>query len=214
MAIDYAASILGAALRITRLQADGSLATGASASYITNSFISVSFTPEYEDGDEFTQKNAAGEVCVTYKAPDTLKRVTLEISVCDPDPVFTEIAGGGTLLETAGEVLGYASPEVGVDAMPYGAALEVFSNAIVAGKPASTNRYWHWVFPYVVLRPSGDRVFEGGILANTFEGWGTGNSMFGTGPGDPSWPFISDRPYQYARTNALPTGSRGYYTIV
>jgi len=37
----------------------------------------VSFTPEYEDGDEITEKNAAGEVCVTYKAPDTLKRATM-----------------------------------------------------------------------------------------------------------------------------------------
>lgn len=85
MAQDYASSIAGAAIRVTRLKADGTLATGESASYIMESFISVSFTPEYEEGDEFVQKDANGRVCVTYKAPDTLKRVTLEVAICNPD---------------------------------------------------------------------------------------------------------------------------------
>lgn len=213
MAQDYASSISGQVVRVTRLEADGTLATGPSASYVLPEFISVSFTPEYEDGDEFNQKAANGAVCVTYKAPDTLKRVSLEVAICNPDPEFSEILAGGVILSEGGQSVGYAAPEIGVDAMPYGAALEVWSLAIQSGKPAANKRYWHWVFPYVTMRPSGDRVIENGILANTFEGSGVGNSGFDQGPDD-TWPFISDRAYQYARTSTAPINQRGYVAVV
>lgn len=213
MAQDYAASVQGAVIRVTRLAADGTLATGGSASYVMSSFIRVSFTPEYEEGDEFTEKAADGSVCITYKAPDTLKRVTLELAICNPDPEFTELLAGGTILSAAGNSVGYAAPLAGVDANPNGAALEVWSYAVQSGKRAATNPYWHWVFPYVKMRPGGDRVIENGMMANTFEGWGVGNTGFGDGPAAPTWPFVSDRPYQYARAAAIPAGT-GYQAVV
>src|SRR3954468_18836588 len=95
-AADYAASVQGVAIRVTSLNLDGSL--DAAESYTSKSFIRVSFTPEYEEGDEITEKNADGTVCVTYKAPDTLKRVTMEVAVCDPDPVLSQLLSGGVLL--------------------------------------------------------------------------------------------------------------------
>lgn len=211
MAQDYASSIAGAAIRVTRLNADGTLVTGASASYLMTAFISVSFTPEYEEGEEFTQKTASGGVCVSYKAPDTLKRVTLEVAVCNPDPEFTQLVSGGQILATAGNTLGYASPLAGVDANPNGVALEVWSKAIAGGKSAAVNPYFKWLFPYASLRPSGDRVIEQGIMANTFEGFGLGNSGFGTGP-DASWAFPSDSPYAYARVATAPSG-QGFQAV-
>lgn len=210
MAQDYASSIAGAAIRVTRLNADGTLVTSASASYVMTSFISVSFTPEYEEGDEFTQKDANGSVCVTYKAPDTLKRMTLEVAICNPDPEFTELVSGGQILATGGATMGYAAPEAGVDANPNGVALEVWSRAIQNGKNAPANPYWHWVFPYTVLRPSGDRVIEQGIMANTFEGFGLGNAGFASGPDSANpWPFpaAAERPYMYARVPTAPSGN-------
>jgi len=63
---DYAASIAGVALRATRLDAAGELMTGPMDSYtITSSFIRMSFTPEYEEGDEITEKAADGSVCIS-----------------------------------------------------------------------------------------------------------------------------------------------------
>lgn len=212
MAQDYAASISGSVIRVTRLQAGGTLVSGASASYVTKSMISVSMTPEYEDGDEFVQKNAAGEVCVTFKAPDTLKRVALEIAICNPDPEFTAMVAGGDLLSAAGQSVGWAAPLVGVDANPNGVAIEVWSKAIVDGRPAATNPYWHWVFPYAILRQGGDRTIENDILATSFEGWSLGNTGFGDGPASPTWPFMSDRAYAYARTATIPVGT-GYQTV-
>src|SRR5262245_24567529 len=143
---DYAASVQGVAIRATPLNVSG--VPIKDQSYISRSFIRVSFTPEYEEGDEITEKNADGTVCVTFKAPDTLKRVTMEIAVCDPDPVLSALLSGGVILaglvppETTDlEALGWASAEVGEDPSGYGVAVEVWSRAIVDGKAALTNPY-------------------------------------------------------------------------
>jgi hypothetical protein len=222
---DYAASVQGVAIRVTRLNEAGDLITDES--YTSKSFIRVSFTPEYEEGDEITEKNADGTVCVTFKAPDTLKRATMEVAVCDPDPVLSWLLSGGVLLagqaEPPGspaesEALGWASASVGEDPSGYGVAVEVWSRAVVDGKAAGVMPYYHWVFPYVKTRLSGDRVIENGLLANTYEGFGVGNRQFGEGPDNTTagetkwrWPEVTDRPYMYARTAHAPDVARGMW---
>lgn len=100
MAQDNAASVQGVCIRATRLAADGTPATGPVASYVMSAFIRATFTPDYDDGEEIQEKGANGLLCVYYKANDTLKRVTLEVAICEPDPEVTEILTGGTLLAT------------------------------------------------------------------------------------------------------------------
>jgi hypothetical protein len=209
MAQDNASSVAGMAIRLTRLDAAGNLVIGPSASYVTKKFVSLGFTPEYETGDEFTTKAADGSVCVTWKAPDTLKRVTLSIALCDPDPEFTEMISGGTLLSAGGKSVGYKAPLVGVDPTPNGVAIEVWSIANVGGRQAATNPYWHWIFPYTQMHLAGERAIQNDLLATSFEGWGVGNVGFGDGPAIPQWPFASDAPVAYARTTAIPAGT-GY----
>jgi len=219
---EYAASIQGVSIRVTRLLADGSLADPSVAgnSYVTSGFMRLSFTPEYEEGDEITEKNANGVVCVTYKSPDTLKRITMELALCEPDAELTNLISGGLLLsKNLGtfatpnrKSIGWAAPAVGDDPAGFGVAIECWSHAIKDGKKSATLPYFHWVFPYAKLRQSGDRVIENGMLATTFEGYGLGNSLFGAGP-DGRWeyPVASDRPYSYARATWAPTGLNGFY---
>lgn len=209
MAHDNASSVAGMAIRLTRLTSSGALVTGPSASYVTKKFVSLGFTPEYETGDEFTTKAADGSVCVTWKAPDTLKRITLSIALCDPDPEFTEMISGGTLLSSGGQSVGYKAPLVGIDATPNGVAIEVWSIANVNGRQAATNPYWHWIFPYTQMHMAGERAIQNDLLATSFEGWGVGNVGFGDGPAAPLWPFASDAPVAYARTASIPAGT-GY----
>jgi hypothetical protein len=294
---NYAASVQGAAIRVTRLTASGALSTGVLDSYTTSAFMRVSFTPEYEDGEEITEKAADGTVCVSYKAPDRLKRVTMELAICEPDPELTALMAGGVLLtknlstassttfttatangtavvltnvvSTAGlsvgdnvtianitsptslngvqrltavatgtvsfastltgsvtvssgsltlrddTSVGWSAPLIGDDPAGNGVAVECWSHAVANGKRQATNPYFHWVFPYVRLRQSGDRVIENGLLANTFQGYGIGNSEFGTGPdGRWLWSEVVDRPYSYARSSYSPSAAhlRGFYT--
>lgn len=221
---EYAASIQGVSIRVTRLNADGTLRTGAGDSYVTSAFMRLSFTPEYEEGDEMTEKSANGAICVSYKAPDTLKRLTMELAICEPDPELTNLLSGGLLLRknygsslanSAASTLsiGWASPGVGDDPAGNGVAIEAWSFAVKGGKKDEDNPYFYWVFPYVKMRQSGDRVIENGMLANTFEGYGLGNSSFGDGP-DARWefPVATERPYSYARAAWAPTGMKGFYT--
>lgn len=297
---DYAASVQGAAIRVTRLDAAGALLNGDLDSYTTSAFLRTSFTPEYEDGEEITEKAADGTVCVSYKAPDRLKRVTMELAICEPDPELTALLAGGVLLtrnessstpisvtsasitsgvctlsvSTTGSIavgdnvtvsgltpdtgtlngvrrvtnvvtsgsksisfvttatgsvtassatvtlrddtsVGWAAPAIGDDPAGNGVAIEVWSHAVASGKRTATNPYFHWIFPYARLRASGDRVIENGLLANTFEGYGIGNTAFGAGPdGRWEWTEVTDRPYAYARDDWSPSLShlRGFYT--
>jgi hypothetical protein len=218
---EYAASIQGVSIRVTRLDASGNLLNGAGDSYTTSGFMRLSFTPEYEEGDEMTEKSADGTVCVTYKAPDTLKRITMELAICEPDTELTQLLSGGLLLrKNLGSYaspnrksIGWSSPSTGDDPAGNGVAIETWSFAIIDGKKAATLPYFHWVFPYVKLRLSGDRVIENGMLANTFEGYGLGNVEFGSGL-DERWefPVAAERPYSYARASWAPTGRQGFYT--
>jgi hypothetical protein len=214
---EYAASIQGVSIRVTRLDAAGNLLNGPGDSYTTSAFMRVSFTPEYEEGDEITEKSANGTVCVTYKAPDTLKRITMELAICEPDAEFSQLVSGGLLLrknvDGVVKSVGWAAPGVGDDPAGNGVAIEAWSHAVKDGKRASVLPYFHWVFPYAKLRQSGDRVIENGMLATTFEGYGLGNINFGSAV-DGRWefPVAAERPYSYSRASWAPVGLKGFYT--
>lgn len=216
MATDHAASVQGVALRVARLGADQRPLVGPKSSYVTDAFMSFGFTPEYTDGEEIEEKGANGNVCIYYQAPDVLKRVTFSLAICDPSPELHEMLIGGNILLGEGEgtdPIGYAAPATGVESNPNGVAIEVFSRAIVGGRPAASLPFWRWVFPYVKMKLTGDRVLENGAMANEFEGWGVGNANYGRGAaGD--WPHQTDRAFQYARTQTAPTGVRGYVPVL
>ena len=217
---DYAASIQGVSVRVTRLDAAGNLLNNPGDSYTTSAFMRLSFTPEYEEGEEIVEKSANGTICVSYKAPDTLKRVTLELAICEPDPELTELMSGGLLLrKNLGtfaspdrKSIGWSSPNIGDDPAGNGVAIECWSFAVKDGKRAATLPYFHWVFPYCRMCQSGDRVIENGMLASTFEGYSIGNSLFSNGLDD-RWEYATatERPYSYARASWAPTGRKGFY---
>lgn len=217
---DYAASIQGVSIRVTRLDAAGNLLNSPGDSYTTSAFMRLSFTPEYEEGDEIVEKSANGIICVSYKAPDTLKRVTMEVAICEPDPELSQLMSGGLLLrKNLGtfaapdrKSIGWAAPAVGDDPAGNGVAIEVWSFAVKDGKRAATLPYFHWVFPFCRLRQSGDRVIENGMMASTFEGYALGNATFGNGLDDRwEFPVATERPYSYARGSWAPTGLKGFY---
>lgn len=238
---DNAASVRGVALRVSRLGADGAPDVGSSCdAYLTGGFITFTFTPAYSEGDEVQTKNAAGEVCVYFKMPDTLQNVGLNLEICDPDPVLTEMLVGGDVLTVSSSsplappgtevgdtvAVGYAAEAIGVQAQPYGVALEVWAQAVVNGKAANTAPFWHYLFPYASFRLDGDRVLENGALATVFVGTGGGNAAFGKGPNmdtagvspvptETAWewtfPELTSRPYLYTRSVDAPVGLKGCF---
>lgn len=215
MASDHAASVQGVALRVCKLGADGKPLVGPKTSIVTDAFMRFGFTPEYTAGEEIEEKGANGNVCIYYQAPDVLKRVTFSLAICNPSPELHEMLIGGNILlpESGTDAIGYAAPATGIDSTPNGVAFEIFSRAIVAGRPAAVNPYWRWVFPYAKMKLTGDRVLENGAMANEFEGWGVGNIQYGKGGGG-DWGFQTDRAFQYARSATAPIGLNDYVPVL
>ena len=229
---DGAASIQGDMIRVTPLNLDGSI-DGSRPILTTNGFISASFGTEFEDGDEITEKAADGSVCIQYKADDSMKGITFNLSLCTPDPEAAALLAGGKIIcatedildaesnvvVTEGEIIGYSSPIVGAT-VGNPVAVEIWSKAIVKGKPASGTPYWHWVFPYVRVRYEGDREFTNGALSNEYSGTGVGNEALvtaGLNPLNATDDFVAYKgalanPFSYVRATAKPDISGGHWT--
>jgi hypothetical protein len=207
---DGASSVQGNAIRITRLKTDGAIEPDFPV-LTTRGFISATFSPEFEEGDEIAEKRADGGVCISWKADDTLKRLNFSLALCSPDPEAAALLAGGKIIcDAGGEVIGYTSPEVGsVAGTPV--AIEIWSIANVGGKPGSPP-YWHWAFPYVKVRYEGDREFGNSALTNEFTGQALGNAALspnGLNPINVNDDFVVykqalDNPFSYVRSAALP----------
>jgi hypothetical protein len=229
---DGAASIQGDMIRVTPLNLDGSI-DSARPILTTNGFISASFGTEFEDGDEITEKAADGTVCIQYKADDSLKGITFNLTLCTPDPEMAALIAGGKIICAtedvtddndnvvvhAGDVVGYSSPTVG-QTVGNPVAVEIWSKAIVKGKPASGTPYWHWAFPYVRVRYEGDREFSNGALANEYSGTGVGNEALtaeGLNPTNTDDDFVAYKdalanPFSYVRATGKPDISMGQWS--
>jgi len=100
---DNSGSLFALGLRLTQLNTTGAPLVGTRTCYTTDSLVSVGVGLEYEDGTEIVQKTGSGRVCLTYKAPDTLKRGTIsDLQVCTPDPNVMQFAMGGDVITIGG----------------------------------------------------------------------------------------------------------------
>lgn len=211
--MDGAAHLYAVAIRVARLNAAGGTPAGASNSYVSNSLVKVTFTPEYETGDEITKKDGQGRTCVSVKQSDTLKRVTLNsVELCEEDPEASELLGGGAIIVAAGDTIGYAYPEVGVDPQPNGVSLEVWTRRYTDNSLDPTFPYARWVFPRCKLRPTG-KTIGAEAMAAEWEGWSEENTGFGNGPAN-DYTATSWRCAQYVYETSFPTGASGYTTVV
>lgn len=214
---DGASSVQGTVIRVTRLTTTGAI-DSAWPVLTTTGFITASFSPVYEDGDEINQKAANGAVCVTFKADDSLTRLDFNLSLCSPDPEVAAMLTGGNVLRgpgASGAIQGYTSIGIG-ETVSTPIAIEIWSIANIEGKAAADQPYWHWVFPYVKLRYDGDREFTNGLLSNEFSGQALGNDALITNGLNPVNGISDDfvrfkaaltNPFSYLRTTGVPSSA-------
>lgn len=215
VARDGASSVQGTMIRVTRLTVDGAIDAGYPV-LTTKGFITASFSPQFEEGDEINEKAADGSVCVAWKADDSLTRLDFGLSLCTPEPeISAMIAGGAVIRNDDDEIIGYSSMPVG-STVGQPVAIEIWSIANIGGKPAADHPYWHWVFPYVKVRYEGDREFTNGMLSNEFTGQALGNGALAATGLNPAISASDDfvvyrealvNPFSYVRTLTFPSGS-------
>lgn len=96
--VDTPASIQACAIRLARLAADGTTPAGATNGYVTRNLIKMTVKPEIEAGQEFTIRDACGQLPIIYRDRDIIKRYAADIEFMNPDPEIAELMVAAPLI--------------------------------------------------------------------------------------------------------------------
>lgn len=188
MAAVCATPIKGTHIRVVKVDACGIPVTGASAlSVVTKGFVQVQMEPQYEEGEEFFEKNADGDACVNQKDDPVLKRLNLTVQLCEIDPTLAAWVIGARALTVSTDTLGWALTE-GIKNNRF--SLEVWQRVAGAGacSAGGLQNYIYNAFPSVGAAQVGNYTIENG--RTTFEFTGetrAANTAWGDGPGTTIW---------------------------
>lgn len=150
MASNCGVPIKGTVIRIVQVDVCGIPITGAGGRVIVASaFTKVEQAPQYEDGTEFFERTADGQVCVNQKDPPILKRMQLTVDLCAVDPDMTPLVLSARELTTTAPVSGMGF------ALQEGASNSHFSMEVwqrIAGSgacdPSGLQRYVYNAWPH------------------------------------------------------------------
>jgi len=184
MATQCFQSVQGLCLRVTKLDncCNPPSATTPNSFVVSDSFISVSLKAELENPDEFVVKLANGKLCLNEIGCATLKRYTVDVTLCNADPDLFEIIGGVTkVLDYQGNTVGY---EIDEDLGSCGKfSLEFWTRVpvdqCIAGTPT---KYVYWLLPCLQNGRVGDVTIENGPLEFSWTGDAIPSSAWGRGP--------------------------------
>lgn len=208
MSICCPKSIKACALRITRQnECDVALdPLTPNSRIITSGFMELNLSPDVENGEDITTKNACGDICIRDKDCDRLKGFDVELKLCGvPLPVLEMLTGLTLLSDGAGGFNGGVMRESKAAACETSKALEVWSrNADKTCNADGTisNLYIQWVLPRTDnWEISGGLNFTNGSLEVVVKGYAENNPMwfpsypgstfpsYVPGDGDPTgWP--------------------------
>ena len=175
-------------LRVTRLDHCGRPVYGDCSTAVSDGFVSVEFDPEIEEGEDYTLRNAAGELCVSERGPDALQWINVSIEFCRVDPELWQIMNPTwkTVKNAKGEVTGFRIGEKFSDEQ--GFALEVWPKA--AGQtalcdddaPDDAQPNGYFLLPYVIGGAPEGWTLEDGAATFTLNGRTKAGSLWGRGP--------------------------------
>lgn len=179
-------AVQGTVLRVVKLDVCGAPVTGAaSAVVVTRGYTSVGPEPQYEDGDVFRTKNAAGELCTNFVGPNVYANSDIAVKMCVLDPDVSTIVTGSRLILTAGvtgsgAAYGYSNPEAHF-------SLETWQPLSGNGRcdpVTGQQRFVYWAWMHVFNAKVSSFSIENGPLEIGFDAMTTYPSpLWGDGPG-------------------------------
>jgi hypothetical protein len=196
-------------LRIAKLDSDCSPTGGADSGIVTAGIVTMTASPEVEEGTVFEPKNGCGRIMATVADPDLIKRYNLTGEILTWDAEMFEVLFGGDRLVGVGggsypsENIGWASTGTS-NPNTRGVYLEVITQRFAeglgdcAGAAADFTPYVGHVFGKVLAVP-GDFTFENDVSSVTFSGKAFQNPNLFDGPWN-DWPavgYIKNSPYQW-----------------
>lgn len=185
----------GTVIRVVKLDTCGNPVTGAeSAVVVTDGYTGVSPEPQYEDGDTFRTKNAAGRLCGNKVGPNIYVNSNITVNMCVADPDVSAIITGSRLLLTndvtgSGAAYGYNNPEAHF-------SLETWQPITGRGRCDPTTgaqRYLYWAWMHVWNAKVGSFNIANEELTLVFEAMTEyPSALWARGPG--SGPYWIDDP--------------------
>jgi hypothetical protein len=176
--------VRGKRVRVTRLEDCGTPpTTGDACGYaVSSGFVTVTMSPQNEEGEELLLLNADGELCVNDQSRHNFKRWNLSIELCDVDPEMIALLTKVTLETDAdGNTVGFRSVEGRIDEE---FAFELWSG-IADQDCADGEEYGYLLFPFVSGGTFADLTIENGVATMTIENaFSKTNGSWDVGPYD------------------------------
>jgi hypothetical protein len=179
MATQILKSIKGKTVRLTRLDSCGDVDYGSCSTVVSDCFISVTLSGEFEAGTEYVQKSAWGDLCINDKDPDILKRVNVTIEFAELNPDALDILTAANPVVDGGDTIGASW---GTSPNDTAFALEVWTKRTGADCDPANPEWGYFSVPFVRNgKVDGDLTIENGSLTASIMGeafaapatWGT-----------------------------------------
>lgn len=206
-------AVMACRIRVSRLNADGSLDPGDENMYVSDAVISIGSNPDVEAGTVLTQKNGCGNVCVRRRSDDVTLAYNLTMNLCQLDAELIEILAGGTLITVGGVTVGYKRPlsTATKPAVCFEAWQEARSGQSQASE-AGDLLWWHWVWPHVKWT-AGEHTLAEEVLTVPLNGYAEENEQMGTGPAA-DWPALITEAEAWFLDDEIPDAVCGYQELV
>lgn len=170
-------------LRVTRLNADLSVASAPNNAYVTDSGISLDYSIDSNDGDTQDIITGCNKTRAKYRQPDQFNGFTFNLDLAALEPALQEMMTGSTLILDGSTIpipAGFNWPLVG--AAPPPVAVEGWvDNWISDAQAASPFRYSRYIFPATYWRPD-DGTLENDFKTESLVGYSQQNAGWGVGP--------------------------------
>lgn len=202
----------GRTMRLTRLNNCGVPVDDPKGTLVTNGFVSVTITPNYQDPEEISQTDANGRVCIEDQSDPALRWLDLSIILCNVDPEAITMMTGDPLVVDAAtptpESNGFRIDQATTGTGEF--ALELWSGIPGQACGGTTPDHGYWLFPFVVQARHNEFAVANAPLTYTItartsagSGWGVGPYLVSQGTGTNEVQTVS--------ITGTPTG--GTYTL-
>lgn len=176
----------GETMRVTLLDECGNPEFGECAYAVSDGYVSITMTPNAEEGERFLQRNAKGVAIVNQRSAPSLNwyDVTMVFQEVDPE-LFTIITGLPPYLDDQGRTIGF--PVTESDYATANFALEAWmGNSEEACLPGDAFPFFGYnLLPWVVEGAlSEDIVITNDLITFTVVGRTRKGTPWGTGPYD------------------------------
>lgn len=177
--------IRGRVMRVTRLDGCGAKVLGPTNTAVSKGFVTVTLTPNTDEGTTISVTNANGDLCINDVPVPKFTGYTIEVAFCGVNPdLFYMMTGNPIVYDAQATPQGVGfGVDSNVDQSASGFALEVWSNvpatSCVPGQAAS---YGYFLIPFAKGGTVGDITIGNDAVNFTVTGaqskdgnqWGVG----------------------------------------